>query len=185
MYEFWYLDTIKMLNICSIYGDTNPSIVIKLIANVYQALPQEYEDDFRTVVKLVQNRLEINCDGMAGEQNFYNFLMIEREEQRFEKPIETIHFIMIEIPFTFLDILFNIEAILTYFPSRQKLILMENALIFKRILMSHNKLRENAEKSWNFGPYQSKFKKVVELVRYKTALVLSKALKELHLETHI
>ena len=79
MYEHWYLDTTKMLDICMIYGEKNPDIVKKLISNVYSGFKAEYEEDYEKVLLLILRRLEKTSDDLLITINFKNAEEIEKQ----------------------------------------------------------------------------------------------------------
>jgi len=55
--------------------------------------------------------------------------------------------------FKICDVMFNLESILYYFPQVCQQILLEETLIFKRLIMIYCKLKENMENKWLLGDY--------------------------------
>ena len=50
VFDNWYLDNTKLLNICTIYGELNPEIVTKIVENTYLINPSGYYDDFKVMM---------------------------------------------------------------------------------------------------------------------------------------
>ena len=74
----------------------------------------------------------------------------------------------------------NLQSILRYFPASCRRVLLEEALVFKRVIMVYCKLREKMEQEWELGEYRGKYATFSQLIYQQVTLLLALALPALH-----
>ena len=82
--------------------------------------------------------------------------------------------------FKICDVMFNLESILYYFPHVCQQILLQETLIFKRLIMIYCKLKKNMENNWLLGDYEKKYRTFSYLIYQKITVILAKGLILLH-----
>ena len=86
-----------------------------------------------------------------------------------------------EMMFSILDTLFNLDVILRLFPARCQRHLLESTLLHKRLIMTSCQLREKIEIIWKLGSLKDKFVSFGSLIRYKMAEFISNVFQKIHL----
>lgn len=178
----WYLDTCKLLDLCLVYGREYPQAVERLIRNV-MARGEELEDfhkDFQRVMELAYLRLKELCEEYEGfaEIDFARLQESSHLYQNFHNAESTLTRSLLKTLFSTYDLLRNLEAVLDRFPSRCRIRLLENVLLFKRIVMVYAKLRFHDDCVWRFGGKEALFRPFLQLLRATIVAFLARALSK-------